>query len=83
MKSRVFAPVYLVAFIVIFQVVERLFVVSQPKNFPDHIMRDAFCRFGGLIDAHFMAGLKLILNLDLVTFDPWACKCHFLSAHKI
>ena len=38
------------------QVIERLFVVSQPSPFPDNILKDAFCRFGGLIDAHFMTG---------------------------
>ena len=41
------------------QVVERLFVVSQPSPFPDNILKDAFCRFGGLIDAHFMTGKKV------------------------
>ena len=44
------------------QVVERLFVVSQPSPFPDNILKDAFCRFGGLIDAHFMTGKKVDIN---------------------
>ena len=30
--------------------------MSKPKAFPDFILRDAFCRFGDLIDAHFMSG---------------------------
>ena len=48
------------------QVIERLFVVSQPSPFPDNILKDAFCRFGGLIDAHFMTGRnKLIYFLYL------------------
>lgn len=36
--------------------VERLFIVSQPDSFPDHILQDCFCRFGNLIDVYFMPG---------------------------
>jgi hypothetical protein len=35
---------------------ERLFIVSQPEAFPDHVLVDLLCRFGGLIDAYFMPG---------------------------
>ena len=35
---------------------ERLFVVSQPENFPEMILQDLFCRFGTMIDAYFMPG---------------------------
>jgi len=35
---------------------ERLFIVSQPESFPDHVLVDLLCRFGGLIDAYFMPG---------------------------
>ena len=34
----------------------RLFIVSQPTAFPERVLQDAFCRFGGLIDAYFMPG---------------------------
>jgi hypothetical protein len=45
-------------------IVERLFIVSQPDTFPEHILQDAFARFGNLIDAYFMPGersLKICL----------------------
>lgn len=35
---------------------ERLFIVSQPDSFPQHVLQDCFCRFGDLIDAFFMPG---------------------------
>jgi len=35
-------------------VAERLFIVSQPESFDNSILKDCFCRFGGLIDAYFM-----------------------------
>ncbi|ELU03679.1 hypothetical protein CAPTEDRAFT_33898, partial [Capitella teleta] len=46
---------------------ERLFIVSQPDTFPEHILQDTFGRFGNLVDAYFMPGR----NFGYVKF---ACK---------
>lgn len=64
--------------------VERLFVVSQPNSFPDEIMQDAFCRFGGLIDAHFMNGKVLMKNfLFKKTFYAFLPKKLLWMYHRI
>ena len=55
------------------QVIERLFVVSQPSPFPDNILKDAFCRFGGLIDAHFMTGRNKKIYFLYVTRKSACC----------
>lgn len=40
------------------QVLERLFIVSQPDAFSEQILIDCFSRFGNLIDAYFMPGKR-------------------------
>ena len=35
---------------------QRLFIVSMPEGFQERILKDAFCRFGNLIDAFFVPG---------------------------
>ena len=37
-------------------IARRVFIVSHPERFPDDVLRDAFCRFGNLIDAYFVPG---------------------------
>ncbi|KAK3103354.1 hypothetical protein FSP39_018679 [Pinctada imbricata] len=36
------------------QTSQRLFIVCQPSGIPEKILRDAFCRFGGLIDVYLL-----------------------------
>lgn len=35
---------------------QRLFIVCQPSGIPERVLRDAFCRFGGLIDVYLLPG---------------------------
>ncbi|KAK3587925.1 hypothetical protein CHS0354_014444 [Potamilus streckersoni] len=35
---------------------QRLFIVCQPAAVPERILRDAFCRFGDLIDVYLLSG---------------------------
>ena len=35
---------------------ERLFIVCQPSSVPEKVLRDAFCRFGNLIDVYLLSG---------------------------
>ena len=35
---------------------QRLFIVCQPAAVPDRILRDAFSRFGNLIDVYLLGG---------------------------
>ncbi|KAI0231772.1 RNA-binding protein 45 [Lamellibrachia satsuma] len=37
-------------------IARRVFIVSHPERFSDDVLRDAFCRFGNLIDAYFVPG---------------------------
>ena len=37
-------------------VAEKLFIVCQPAAVPERILRDAFSRFGGLIDVYLLPG---------------------------
>ncbi|XP_033763032.1 RNA-binding protein 45-like isoform X2 [Pecten maximus] len=36
------------------EVVQRLFIVCQPSGIPEKVLRDAFCRFGNLIDVYLL-----------------------------
>ena len=42
------------------QIARRVFIVSHPERFTDDVLRDAFCRFGNLIDAYFVPGKSII-----------------------
>ena len=53
------------------RVVERLFIVSQPDAFPDHILQDCLCRFGNLIDAYFMGGAWSERSPLVLIFPSW------------
>ncbi|KAL5006464.1 hypothetical protein ScPMuIL_015270 [Solemya velum] len=35
---------------------QRLFIVCQPSGIPERVLRDAFCRFGNLIDVYLLPG---------------------------
>ena len=39
-------------------VVERLFLVCSPAQPPVYVVKDVFCRFGGLIDLYFLNGKR-------------------------
>jgi len=39
-------------------VVERLFIVATPSQPPVYVVKDVFCRFGGLIDLYFLSGKR-------------------------
>ena len=44
-------------------VAERLFIVCQPAAVPERILRDAFSRFGNLIDVYLLSGKNLLLEI--------------------
>ena len=50
---------------------KRLFVVCQPAAVPERILRDAFSRFGNLIDVYLLSGMMYtgLLNVDKHTKD--------------
>ena len=48
--------------------VERLFIVSQPEQFPDSYLTDLLCRFGNLIDAYFLPGIILLVITHLLYY---------------
>ena len=45
-------------------VAERLFIVCQPAAVPERILRDAFSRFGNLIDVYLLSGTVYIVKLQ-------------------
>lgn len=46
------------------QVAQRLFIVCQPSAVPERVLRDAFSRFGNLIDVYLLSGIFLITKTD-------------------
>ena len=48
-------------------IARRVFIVSHPERFTDEVLRDAFCRFGNLIDAYFVPGKSVLLYLGCFT----------------
>jgi len=48
-------------------IARRVFIVSHPERFTDEVLRDAFCRFGNLIDAYFVPGKSVVVYLGLFT----------------
>lgn len=37
---------------------QRLFIVCQPSGVSERVLKDAFCRFGNLIDVYLLSGKK-------------------------
>ena len=37
---------------------QRLFIVCQPSGVSERVLKDAFCRFGNLIDVYLLSGEK-------------------------
>ena len=56
-------------------IARRVFIVSHPERFPDDVMRDAFCRFGNLIDAYFVPGKARITTLCAWCLKLVVCVC--------
>ena len=53
---------------------QRLFIVCQPSGVSEKVLRDAFCRFGNLIDVYLLSGMVflhgdvMLLNLFFFFF---------------
>ena len=43
---------------------QRLFIVCQPSGVSEKVLRDAFCRFGNLIDVYLLSGLSFSCKWD-------------------
>ena len=62
-------------------IARRVFIVSHPERFSDDVLRDAFCRFGNLIDAYFVPGKSFMLHARYLTLSVrfWTFFIHGLQ----